>query len=360
MTAAVPSLIASPALAENTQGGDTPSAEPAKAPAKHDAKKPKKIHAAKGQKAHAKADAKPDAGKAPEGKADAKKDDKGKVVASAKGKKTKKTAQRGTTSRKKSAKKSDTDAPGRPCFAPAVTIDRMGLEGQSMPLVDCHGAPLPSARLDLSLLARPWGTARPALAMKVEPPPAKGKLAPHKHDKGEHARAALPEAPHGVRYVDPGLLSRLEAIRRRFPGRTFSLVSGYRPQSKGSQHQLARALDLRVAGVTNEELVAFCKTLADTGCGYYPNSSFVHVDVRNPGTGMVEWIDASGPGEPPRYVSRWPEPDAEPLAKLPPPEAPEDHAAALQKEQVDPTDDDDDQDEPLVNDGKQTEPKQDN
>jgi hypothetical protein len=60
--------------------------------------------------------------------------------------------------------------------------------------------------------------------------------------------------------------------------------------------------------VANEAVVEFCKTLADTGCGYYPNSSFVHVDVRQPGTGHVAWIDASGPGEAPRYVASWPPP----------------------------------------------------
>ncbi len=94
-------------------------------------------------------------------------------------------------------------------------------------------------------------------------------------------------------------------------------MSGYRPQSRGSQHQTARALDLRVAGVRNEELVAFCKTLTDTACGYYPNSSFVHVDVRNPGTGSVTWIDASGPHEAPRYVKQWPPPPEEPANAKP-------------------------------------------
>jgi hypothetical protein len=34
----------------------------------------------------------------------------------------------------------------------------------------------------------------------------------------------------------------------------------------------------------------------------------VHVDVRNPGTGSVTWIDASGPREAPRYVKQWPPP----------------------------------------------------
>jgi len=67
-------------------------------------------------------------------------------------------------------------------------------------------------------------------------------------------------------------------------------------------------LDLRVSGITNEELVAFCKTLRDTGCGYYPNSSFVHVDVRSAGAGSASWIDASGPGDAPHYVTQWPLP----------------------------------------------------
>jgi hypothetical protein len=131
-----------------------------------------------------------------------------------------------------------------------------------------------------------------------------------------------------VRLLDRGLLARLDAIAHRFPGRSISLVSGYRPQSRGSQHQAGRALDLRVAGVGNEELVAFCKTLADTGCGYYPNSSFVHFDVRAPGTGGVSWIDTSGPGEAPHYVHRWPPPPEEAdTAVLPPDTEPHDGSA---------------------------------
>ena len=32
------------------------------------------------------------------------------------------------------------------------------------------------------------------------------------------------------------------------------------------------------------------------------------MDVRDPGTGHTAWIDASGPGETPRYVTQWPPP----------------------------------------------------
>ena len=188
-----------------------------------------------------------------------------------------------------------------------MTVDRGGVEGQSLALVDCHGAPRDVAREELSLLARPWSAPRPRL---TGPGNEHGHGHAHAYAKPAKGRP-LPEgeiAP-GVRLVDKGLLVRLDAIARHFPGRPVSVVSGYRPQSRGSQHQTARALDLRVAGVSNEELVAFCKTLMDTACGYYPNSSFVHVDVRNPGTGSVTWIDASGPREAPRYVKQWPPPE---------------------------------------------------
>ena len=126
------------------------------------------------------------------------------------------------------------------------------------------------------------------------------------------------EIAPSIRLLDKGLLTRLEAIARRFPGLPISIVSGYRPRSRGSLHQQARALDLRVSGIANETLVAFCRTLRDTGCGYYPNSSFVHVDVRNPGVGSATWIDASGPGEAPHYVQQWPLPErASDVAVLP-------------------------------------------
>ncbi len=339
VAAAVPSLVASTALAETPAAGapagnDSAQEEPAKAPPKHPAKHAKKAHAKKDahpkKDAHAKKDAKKDA--APRKEALSKTDDsdpfaksKGHdgAASSSKGKKTKKTASRGTSSRKKApAKKADSDAPQRPCLGSPVTVDRGGLEGQSLALVDCNGAPRDVAREQLSLLARPWSAARPRLD-------GPGNEHGHGHARLKPAKGAtLPagEIAPGVRLVDKGLLVRVDAIARHFPGRAISVVSGYRPQSRGSQHQTARALDLRVAGVRNEELVAFCKTLTDTACGYYPNSSFVHVDVRNPGTGSVTWIDASGPHEAARYVKQWPPPD-EPESAKPADDKPADEKA---------------------------------
>src|SRR5262249_40692880 len=42
----------------------------------------------------------------------------------------------------------------------------------------------------------------------------------------------------------------------------------------------------------------YCRSLTATGCGYYPRSTFVHVDVREP---YAQWVDWSAPGQRPRY-----------------------------------------------------------
>ena len=59
-------------------------------------------------------------------------------------------------------------------------------------------------------------------------------------------------------------------------------------------------------GVPNRDLFLFCRKLRDVGCGYYPYTNFVHVDVRAYGSGHPMWIDASPPGMPPHYVDSWP------------------------------------------------------
>ncbi|WP_437501485.1 YcbK family protein [Sorangium sp. So ce1099] len=237
--------------------------------------------------------------------------------------KEKKRAARTVESKRRATKKGvSREAPPKPCLGPTLSIDRSGIEPERLELVDCAGKPREAARRALSLLARPWGTPRPVLpderapARKAEAASHERRTARKAADKREAARdrpagAQVGEVAPGVRLLDPGLLSRIDALARQYPGRLVSLVSGYRPQSQGSLHQTGRALDLRIAGVRNDELAAACRKLVDTGCGYYPNSSFVHIDVRAPGTGSVSWIDASGPGEVPRYVTAWPPPQEE-------------------------------------------------
>jgi uncharacterized protein YcbK (DUF882 family) len=103
--------------------------------------------------------------------------------------------------------------------------------------------------------------------------------------------------------IDPRLVALVGIVSSHFGGKTIEVVSGYRAYTPTqytphSNHNLGRALDFRVQGVSNEALRDFCRTLRSAGCGYYPNSSFVHLDVRETKT---YWIDWSHPGEPPKY-----------------------------------------------------------
>jgi hypothetical protein len=180
------------------------------------------------------------------------------------------------------------------CTKPAVVVTT-GTDSATFPLTKCDGTPAPSAVDELSILARPPSTPKPKAPTD--------------------AKNGSPDVAPGIKRLDPRLVERLDLAAEHFrrngsdPARVL-LVSGYRPQSARSYHQLGRALDFRIEGVTNEALVAFCKTLPDTGCGYYPNSLFVHMDVRDAGAGHVTWIDVSHPGEAPKYVSQWPLPGA--------------------------------------------------
>jgi uncharacterized protein YcbK (DUF882 family) len=100
------------------------------------------------------------------------------------------------------------------------------------------------------------------------------------------------------------LIRMLVKVSDHFGGRPIRVVSGFRPftstqYTPHSRHNLGRAVDFSVSGVPNEAVRDFCRTLYNVGVGYYPNSSFVHLDVRDMRT---YWIDYSGPGQAPRYA----------------------------------------------------------
>lgn len=104
------------------------------------------------------------------------------------------------------------------------------------------------------------------------------------------------------RLLHPRLIQLLQRVFDHFPGETIEIISGYRaPRKRGhiSKHNIGAALDFRVTNVSNRELYAFIKTLPKTGAGYYPNSVFVHLDVRDRSS---TWTDVSGPGETARYI----------------------------------------------------------
>lgn len=243
-----------------------------------------------------------------------KKSDKGKTTSDKKsnsGKSTKKATDKKAAEKKPAEKKhrgktaqSHSQATRRPqveldrgsdkeiCIRNPVEISRLSGEGLSFPLTHCKGKPAEKAVERLSVMMRPYSAAKPLSLPDLTTVKSKGLR------EGEIA----PD----VHVADSGLLSRLQAIAGEFPGRRITLVSGYRPGGNGAAHRHGKAIDLRVEGVKTETLATFCRSLMDTGCGYYPNSGFIHIDVRPKGTGHVYWIDAAAPGEPSQPVSSWP------------------------------------------------------
>lgn len=94
--------------------------------------------------------------------------------------------------------------------------------------------------------------------------------------------------------VDQALPVLLQAIREHF-GKPITITSGYRTAAhnaavggaKSSQHLLGRAADIRVQGVSVEDVAAYAESLMPDwgGVGRYPVKAgrakgWVHVDTR--------------------------------------------------------------------------------
>jgi uncharacterized protein YcbK (DUF882 family) len=100
--------------------------------------------------------------------------------------------------------------------------------------------------------------------------------------------------------MNPRLMRLVYQTGRHWPGKRVEIVSGYRSPSVAknprSPHMKGLACDFRVVGVKNTELRDYLRgNMKKVGVGYYPNSSFVHLDVRKDRSAF--WIDYSGPGE---------------------------------------------------------------
>jgi uncharacterized protein YcbK (DUF882 family) len=112
-------------------------------------------------------------------------------------------------------------------------------------------------------------------------------------------RAFLAEPGTGADHpVHWRLAALLVAAAARWPGHELQVVSGYRSSSRHaarSNHTRGRAVDFRVVGVPHREVFEVLRaSFDDIGVGYYPNSSFVHLDVRER---PALWVDFAGPGE---------------------------------------------------------------
>lgn len=118
-------------------------------------------------------------------------------------------------------------------------------------------------------------------------------------------RSFLRSASGAMHPIDARLLRQLAVVSDHFGGRTLEVISGFRPRRRRqwtahSNHNIGRAIDFRVSGVSNRVTRDFCRTLPATGCGFYPRSVFIHMDVR---AGSAYWVDWSRPGERPHYGS---------------------------------------------------------
>jgi hypothetical protein len=94
-------------------------------------------------------------------------------------------------------------------------------------------------------------------------------------------------------------------VSRHFGGRTLEIYSGYRyrrvARLRTSKHTLGRAVDFRVRGVSKRRVRDYLlRSFKKAGIGYYPNTPFLHLDVRSSG---AFWVDLSGNGQRSRYVS---------------------------------------------------------
>lgn len=101
------------------------------------------------------------------------------------------------------------------------------------------------------------------------------------------------------------LIRLLVRLSDTFGGRPLRVVSGYRTTSfyRDSRHKLSSAVDFSIPGVPNSAIRDYLLMLGDVGVGYYPNSSFLHLDVRNH---RAYWVDYAGPGESPRKTANAP------------------------------------------------------
>ncbi len=177
-------------------------------------------------------------------------------------------------------------------YAQKIAFAGLAGEGDKFAVIDCEGVVTADAIDRLSALGRQPGTPLPALPLPLTPqtnPQFPGEWLP------------------GVRLLHPRLMGLVQQIALAFPGRSLAIYSGYRRDARpSSPHVRGRAVDLAVSGVSKEQLYAYCRSLPDTGCGYYPNQPFVHVDVRDSARGSATWVDISMPGHPSIYTEAWP------------------------------------------------------
>ncbi len=126
----------------------------------------------------------------------------------------------------------------------------------------------------------------------------RGKVAPGAIESISKLFGATGSRPR----VDARLIALLADVSEHF-GRPLRIVSGWRDHSyfEDSRHKHSQAVDFSIPGVDNTVVRDYLRRFRNCGVGYYPNSSFVHLDVRDT---AAYWVDYAGPGEAPRSKPR--------------------------------------------------------
>jgi len=111
----------------------------------------------------------------------------------------------------------------------------------------------------------------------------------------ETAKNAFRSRRRGTTHeVHPRLLDLIYRAARRFDAPFAHVISGYREARSTSRHSQGRAIDFVLPGVPDRRLARFLRRAGFVGVGIYPNSGFVHLDVR---ARSYFWVDRSWPGQ---------------------------------------------------------------
>jgi hypothetical protein len=165
----------------------------------------------------------------------------------------------------------------RACAKPPVEVVS-GKESATFALATCGGSASPDGVDRLSILARPAGVSRPT-------EPAKG-----------HGAEVAP----GIRRIDPRLVERMQRLAEHFRKdgsvpRIVLVQEGAKREPASGHAGMVRGLDFRIDGVTGVALDAYCKTLADTSCGFYAKDGHLRMEARAPGSGHFAWVGSASP-----------------------------------------------------------------
>ena len=182
-----------------------------------------------------------------------------------------------------------------PCLHAAGLVTRGEEEETRADQVRRERAPL--AIEEMSVLARPGSAAKPTSRI-AELAAKAARRTPMSSPPGSSDRRT-PRRTHAAvinHFAKPGDVPKM------------FVVSGYRPTSKGSFHATGRAIDFRIEGVENTDLVAYCKTLDEPAAGTTRTARSSTWTSATPAPATSRGSTPAAPARSPSTSSPWPPP----------------------------------------------------